>query len=267
MIHQFHDKKRINKRKKIIRNIIGFGIFIILSTMGALTYSGKIFNSIGLPIWKTQNIVTEKTGDLGYLVKTKASVYKENESLVQENMNLLNSMIDYQIVKTENDQLKELLGRSPANPSFVIANILTKPNHSLYDSIIIDIGTNNGIEIGNKVYVDSKIPVGEISKVYSNTSLVILYSNPNQVTEGVIDGSNATVSLVGRGAGNFEMTIPVDLSSEKGVMVTLPGASGEVVAVIDGIVSSPNEPVKKVILHSPVNIQSAKWVEVKIIKN
>jgi rod shape-determining protein MreC len=263
MIHQFHDKKRINKRKKIIRNIIGFGIFIILSTIGALTYSGKIFNNIGLPIWRAQNVVTEKASDLGYLVKTKESVYKENESLVQENMNLLNSMVDYQIVKNENDQLKELLGRIPVKSSFVVANILTKPNHSFYDSIIIDVGTNNGIELGNKVYVDSKIPVGEISKIYSDTSLVTLYSNPNQITEGVIDGSNATVELMGRGAGNFEMTIPLDLSSEKGTMVTLPGLSGEIVAVIDGIVSSVNEPVKKVILHSPVNIQSVKWVEVK----
>lgn len=207
--------------------------------------------------------MTEKASDLGYLVKTKESVYKENESLVQENMNLLNSMVDYQIVKNENDQLKELLGRIPVKSSFVVANILTKPNHSFYDSIIIDVGTNNGIELGNKVYVDSKIPVGEISKIYSDTSLVTLYSNPNQITEGVIDGSNATVELMGRGAGNFEMTIPLDLSSEKGTMVTLPGLSGEIVAVIDGIVSSVNEPVKKVILHSPVNIQSVKWVEVK----
>ena len=263
MIHQFHDKKRINKRKKIIRNIIGFGIFIILSTMGALTYSGKIFNNIGLPIWKTQNVITEKTSDLGYLLKTKESVYKENENLVQENTNLLNSMVDYQILKNENDQLKELLGRLPVKSSFVLGNILTKPNHSLYDSIIIDIGSDNGIEIGNKVYVDSVIPIGEISKIYPKTSLVTLYSNPSQITEGVIDGSNATVGLMGRGGGNFEMTIPLDLSSEKGVMVTLPGASWEVIAIIDGVVSSASEPLKKVILHSPVNIQSVKWVEVK----
>ena len=263
MIHQFQDKKRIIKRKRITRNIIGFGIFIIISIFGFFTFTGKIFNNIGLPIWKTQNIINDKVNDLGYLVKTKESVYKENENLVQENTNLINSMIDYQILKNENDQLKELLGSSLLKPDFIIANILTKPNHSLYDSIIIDIGSDNGVQIGNKVYVNNKIPVGEISKIYSNTSFVTLYSNPEQVTEGAIDISNATVNLIGRGGGNFEMTIPLDLSSEKGVMVTLPGASSDVLAIIDGVVSSPNEPVKKVILHSPVNIQNVKWVEVK----
>jgi rod shape-determining protein MreC len=263
MIHQFQDKKRIIKRKKIIRNIIGFGIFVILCSLGFLFYTGKIFNNIGLPIWKTQKLVRDTASDLGYLVRTKSSVYKENENLIQENKTLINSMIDYQILKDENDQLKGLLGRTESKQSFILSNILTKPNRSLYDSIIIDVGINEGIQIGNKVYVDSKIPVGQISKVYNNTSLVSLYSNPDSVTEAVIDGSNATVSLVGRGGGNFEMTIPIDLSSEKGVLVTLPGVSSEVVAVIDGVVSSINEPVKKVILHSPVNIQNVKWVEVK----
>jgi len=263
MIHQFQDKKRILRRKKTTRNIIGFSIFVILSALGFLTYSGKIFNGIGLPIWKTKQTITESFDSLGYLVRTKSSVYQENDNLKKENETLKNSMIDYQILKTENDQLKELLNNTPVKSSFVISNILSKPDHSLYDSIIIDIGTNNGIQIGNKVYVDSKIPIGEVSKVYSNTSFVTLYSNPNQITEGVVDGSNATVNLVGRGGGNFEMTIPIDLSSEKGIMISLPGASGEILAIIDGIVSAPNEPVKKVILHSPVNIQNVKWVEVK----
>jgi len=263
MMHQFQDKRKIIRRKRITRNIIGFGIFIIVFTLGFFAFTQKIFNYIGLPIWRTQNVIIQQTNDLGYLIKTKESVYRENESLIQENTNLNNSMIDYQILKNENDQLRELLGDNPSKPDFIIANILTKPNHSLYDSIIIDIGIDNGAQVGNKVYVNNKIPVGEISKVYSSTSLVTLYSNPEQVTEGVIDISNATVNLIGRGGGNFEMTIPLDLSSEKGVMVSLPGASGDILAIVDGLVSSPNEPVKKVILHSPVNIQNVKWVEVK----
>ena len=263
MIHQFQDKKRIIKRKKTTKIIIGFGFFVVLCSLGILTYTGKIFNSIGLPIWKTQKLVTDTASDLGYLVRTKSSVYKDNENLIQENTTLKNSMIDYQILKNENDQLKELLGRTESKQSFILSNILTKPNHSLYDSIIIDVGSNEGIQVGSKVYVDSKMPIGQIVKVYTNTSLVELYSNPDSETEAVIDGSNATVSLVGRGGGNFEMTIPIDLSSEKGVLVTIPGVTSEVLAVIDGVVSSPNEPVKKVILHSPINIQDVKWVEVK----
>jgi len=263
MMRQFHDKKQIIRRKRIVRNIIGFGIFVIFCAVGGLAYSGRLFNYIGVPIWKTQRLINQDINSVGYLVKTKASVYKENENLIQENSNLKNSMIDYQILKTENDQLKELLGRLPDNPPFVLANILTKPNRSLYDSIVIDIGSNVGITLGNKVYADAKIPIGEISKIYPNTSLVTLYSNPGQTTDAIIDGTNTTVSLIGRGGGNFEMSIPVDLSAENGVMVTLPSGQPEVIAIIDGVVSSANEPLKRIILHSPVNIQNLKWVQVK----
>jgi hypothetical protein len=79
----------------------------------------------------------------------------------------------------------------------------------------------------------------------------------------MLEGSNANVELVGRGGGNFEMTVPNELATDNGLTVVLPSSKSEVIAVIDGIISRPTDPVKKVILHSPVNIQSLKWVQIK----
>ena len=87
--------------------------------------------------------------------------------------------------------------------------------------------------------------------------------HPGQTIEGLLEGSNATVELVGRGGGNFEMTIPVELASEAGTAVILPGVHSQIIALVDAVISSPTDPVKKVILHSPVNIQGLKWVQVK----
>ena len=97
----------------------------------------------------------------------------------------------------------------------------------------------------------------------SKTSLVALYTNPGQKTEGFINGTNASVELVGRGGGNFEMVIPLELQVEKGTIVYLPGSTSQVLAVIGDVISQPTDPFKKVILSSPVNIQNLKWVEVK----
>lgn len=263
MIHQLRDKKRISRRKIIIRNVSIVGVLLLLGLTGILAWSGKLFIGIGRPLWKAENSLTATIHTATSLVRTKSSVFAENDKLIQENTDLKNSMVDYQILKSENDQLKEMLGRMPAKSNFTLATILTKPNRSPYDTIIVDGGSNIGFTEGMHVFANGTMPIGEISKVYDNASLVMLYSNPGQITEAVLDGSNTAVELIGRGGGNFEMTIPLDLSAENGRLVVLPSATSEVVAIVDAILSVPTDPMKKVLLRSPVNIQSLKWVEIK----
>lgn len=263
MIHQFRDKKKIERRRSIIRTIIALGIFLALCALGFLAWSGHILHFVAKPVWKAENAASGVVEDMGYVVRTKASVYAENDRLKEENATDKAAMIDYQILKKENEDLKALLGRLPAENKFTLATILTKPNRSPYDTIIIDIGSDAGITEGQRVFADGNIPIGTINTVYATTSLVMLYSNPGQTTEGALDGSNASVELLGRGGGNFEMTIPLDLSSESGSYVVMPAAKTEVLAIVDSVISNPTDPVKKVLLRSPANIQGLKWVEVK----
>lgn len=262
-MHQFRDKKQILRKRQLTRNLIGLGIFLILSFLGVWAYFGGFLNTIGLPIWKAKNTIVNDAESMGYVVRTKASVFRENQNLLKENTDLKNSMIDYQLLKKENEELKSLLSRIPVKANLTLATILTKPNASPYDTIIIDVGSDSNIKLGEKVYADEKSPIGEISKVYTNTSLVELYSNPEKVTKAVMDGTNTSVDLVGRGGGNFQMIIPHDLPSDNGAMVVLPNLTSEIIAIIDGVISMPADPNKKVILHSPINVQSLKWVLVK----
>ena len=218
---------------------------------------------LGKPFWNSRNFVNKNINESGYLLRTKESVYRKNRELVLENINLKNQIIDYSILKKENDDLKELMSRVKPEYKFILASILTKPNFSPYDTITIDLGSDSGIIIGDKVYANAITPIGEVDTVYKNTSIVVLYSNPGKVTIGMIEGTNTNIEIVGRGGGNFEMTTPVDLYVEKGKNILLPGISSEIVAVVGDIVSMQNDPMKKFILSSPVNIQDLKWVEVK----
>ncbi len=245
--------------------LIWVGVFSFLALVGFFTWSGAFFTAIGRPIWKVESLFTTKVQDAGYIVRTKASVFKENAVLTQENTDLKASMVDYQILMTENDQLKELFGRMPSNSSFILGNILIKPNRSPYDTIIIDIGLNAGIKEGDQVFANAQTPIGLIKKVYSNTALVVLYSSPGQTTKATLDGSNANVELVGQGGGDFNMSIPLDLSAEAGTDVIFPGINPQIIAIVEQVISAPTDPVKKVILRSPINVQSLKWVQVKNI--
>jgi len=235
----------------------------VLVILGVLTWTGKIFHFMARPVWKAEQSLTGSLYNINYLVRTKASISNENHNLIDEIFNLRTSMVDYQILRDENSQLKELLGRIPVKNEFILGNILTKPNHSPYDTIVIDVGGNYKIKEGNVIYANGNVPIGNISKVYENTSLATLYTNPGQKTEGFINGSNASVLLTGRGGGNFEMIIPIELSIEKGAIIYLPGSTSLVLAIVDEVISSPADPFKKVLLSSPINIQNLKWVEVK----
>jgi len=263
MIHQFRDKNQIAKKRRVIKNLIFLSIFLLLAVFGVYAFTSPLFHFIGRPIWKAKNVVANNVENIGYVVRTKASVYKENENLLKENVDLKTSMIDYQVLKNENISLKESLGRVPQGRDMVLSNILTKPNHSPYDTIIVDVGHNVGINTGNKVYSNVTIPIGEVSAVYENTSLVTLYSNPGKSTEAIIDISNTSVELIGRGGGNFEITVPVDISFNKGTSVLIPGIQSEIVATMQDVISLPNDPMKKILLSSPVNVQDLKWVFVK----
>ncbi|MES2931034.1 MAG: rod shape-determining protein MreC [Patescibacteria group bacterium] len=263
MIHTFRDKKNSARRRKTVRTIIGFAIFLLLAGIGALSWGSGFLHFIGRPIWKAENVTVSETKSLGYLVRTKSSVFRENENLTQENARLQSTMLDYQILKNENDQLKALFNRIASPPSFILAAILAKPNRSPYDTLIVDGGNEADISEKARVYAEGNIPLGEVSRVYAQTALVTLYSNPGSVTEAVLEGSNASVELVGRGGGNFEMMIPLELSADKGSFVVLPNLTNEIIAIVEEIISSPTDPVKRVILRSPVNIQALQWVEIK----
>lgn len=263
MIHQYLDKKQIIKRKKIIRNGIGFGLFFILAVVGGLSLFGGFSNFVGNPIWKIERAVVQGFNNINYLFNTKSTLTKENIILKEENSSIKLSMVDYQILKKENEDLKKTLGRMPQENKFILGNILTKPNYSPYDTIIIDIGEDVGLKEGDMIFANGNIPIGKINKVYEKTSLVYLFSNPGQKTEGFINGEiNASVELTGRGGGNFEMIIPMNLSIENGTVVYLPGNLSLVVAETREIISKPTDPFKKIILSSPVNVQNLKWVQV-----
>ncbi len=257
------DKNKINKRKKGIKRILFFVFVVLIFYMGVSGLVGGVFNFIGKPVWFLKNQATSFFENIGYFFDTKNYLYNENERLSKENNVLRLEMINYQILEEENNELKSILNNLPKNKEFILSNILSKPNISPYDKIIIDIGSINGVFDGDNIYAEGLIPIGTVEKVYGNTSLVSLYSNPGRKTEGFLTNSNATVTLVGRGGGNFEMVVPIELEIEKGSIVYLPGNNLISVAIVREITSRETDPFKKIILNSPVNVQDLKWVEVE----
>lgn len=193
----------------------------------------------------------------------RSSLEKENEDLRNKLMEAETKIANKGTLESENLELKEILSRKGEGKSFLLSAILAKPNRSLYDTLVIDVGEDQGVEVNDRVFAFGNIPIGRIAEVYGRTSKVILFTNPGEKTEAIINGKDIFIEAVGRGGGNFEIILPRDLVLELGTEITLPGITPYTLAILESIISDPRDSLQKAILVSPVNIQELRFVEVE----
>jgi cell shape-determining protein MreC len=252
------------KQKKIVRIAAGVAALLFLFFFREAVFNGLSGVSQGVlhPVLVLGRGIGEKFGNLGSYFVSKNSLYRQNQDLQSK----LNSdearMMNYDSVVADNLNLKEVLGRKNEKTPMTLAAILSKPNQSPYDTLIIDAGQENGIKTGSTVFALGNIPIGRIVETYPNSAKVVLFSNAGEKTTVNISGKNLSAELLGRGGGNFEMIMPKDFTLQAGDQIVLPGINSFVVAITETIISDPRDPFTKALLSSPVNVQALKFVQV-----
>ena len=255
------DKKKSNiKVVTFILVAIFLFIFIFGSAMMYSSFSGSSL-FLSKPFFTFGQNISARFSSWGTYFESKKSINSENEKLKLENMELSARLSNYQILENENKELKEIFERK-GNRNFILGNILVKPNRSLYDTLILDVGENMGVKVGQKVYAYGYVPLGYVGEVYDNTSKIILYSTSREKVDVIVSSSGTTLSASGRGNGNFEMILPRDFDISVGEVIYLPGTV-QTLATVSGIISDPRDSFKKALLKSPVNIFELRFVEVE----
>lgn len=259
------DKK--TKRKKFYKIALGVVILIILFYFRSGIWSGLSYvsHTIFRPVLVSGNTIGEKLSNARSYFTSKNSLYKENENLKSQILESQADRANYSSILAENINLKNILGRKElenAKVSMVLASILSKPNQSPYDTLVIDIGKEQAIKERDMVFALGDIPIGRVAEVYSNSAKVVLFSSSGETTQVVITGKDVFLEMIGRGGGNFEMILPRDFILTKGDQVVLPGIIPYVVGIVETTISDPRDPFLKALLVSPINIQELKFVEV-----
>jgi len=254
------------KRNKLFKYLIFVVILFVLIYFRSGIFYGLSYVSSAIfrPVQILGNGIGEKLSNMGAYFYSKSSLFLENQDLKSKLSEQEARMSNYNSVLDENLKIKEMLGRKQEKADMILAGILSRPNKSPYDTLIIDIGTKNGIMVGQKVFALGNVPIGRVAEVYLYTSKVILYSNPGETTEVIISGEDTFMQMIGRGGGNFEMILPRDFVLEKGTEVVLPGIIPYIVGTVQTIISDPRDSFQKALLSSPVNIQELKFVEIEI---
>lgn len=193
---------------------------------------------------------------------SKQSLIKKVIALQSELDTKNASLFSLSTLEKENESLKTELGREGGIKG-TLARVVVPPNRSIYDTMVIDIGENEKITVGQEVFAFGSIALGTISEVLPHSSTVLLYSASNRETSGTVTGSDLSVTLIGRGAGEYEVRMPRDITFEQGGVISQQSLALHPLATIQKIVTDPRDPFQRLLAKVPVNLQTLKWVVVK----
>jgi cell shape-determining protein MreC len=188
-------------------------------------------------------------------------------------------------LQTENEYLRSLLGKTPEDSNMILAGVIERPPRTPFDSLVIDIGSDQDILEGDMVFSDSVYAIGMISSVSGHTSTVTLFSSAgqkidaliNSPIEGVKDDSGVGTSTVksrvkdalnpvvaeGQGAGNFYIKLPKNIKVKVGDPVVWPSAETILLGAVEVVESGEGEAYSQLRFKSPINMNSLRYVQVK----
>jgi cell shape-determining protein MreC len=142
----------------------------------------------------------------------------------------------------------------------MLAAVLKHPPLVPFDELIIDIGSEDGVAVGNKVYAVGNVIIGRVVDVLGNTSKVSLLSSPGESFSSIVGAGKISGTAFGRGGGQYEISLPRDTVVSIGDVVSVPSIDHQIVGIVSAIIKDPAEPFQKVIFIPPMNIYDARWV-------
>lgn len=135
-------------------------------------------------------------------------------------------------IEAENVRLRSLLQFRDVNPSYtykggqVVGRLVANEPSNIIHSILIDIGSNNGIESGMPVVTERGL-VGRVTEVYSNAARVLLITDSSSNVNAMLQNTRLRGILRGRTNQSPIMDyLPQDQSILVGDIVVTSGEGG-----------------------------------------
>ncbi len=256
----FQNRRR-NARLKIFWSLI---ILILILIFLSTPWARRVLFYVANPVWQIEKSITRAFDHLVIYFDSKQTLAQENDELKNQLQVLTELKGINLILQSENDSLKNLLGRKDAKHKTVLAAVLVKPPKNLFDILLIDAGLNQGIKVGDKVIAESNVYIGEISEVFSDTSKVILYSSPGEKRAVALGTSGVAAEAVGRGGGNFSIDLPREIGAKEGDVIYIPSITPNVFGIVEKILFEDKDSFQTILFKSPINLSELNFVEILI---
>lgn len=250
-------KKTVSRTRWILWGALASLIIVII----VFAASSVIQRIAAGPAWIRNQAESGIETAYGMLTPKRALLAKIKELEAQVDVANANE-IELQTLRSANESLRKELSYVAHPETVIAAQILYKPSDSLYNSLVIDRGTRDGIRQGQLVTSQGTIGLGTVASVTASTATVRLFSGPQFSGDVVMKADSITVPATGRGGGNFEIHIPQSIKVTKGDLIAFPDKPDMTIGIIESIDFDPRDPFQTVLTRTPVNVQELQFVEV-----
>lgn len=260
MITSFrHDQARLHKRRQIFAAIAIFALTIFFARGPLEAPLAGVLHAVGRPFWSLKISVTDHFEGMITLFRSKSSLEAENKKL-KDTLDLVAAeAYSRNLLAAENEVLKTKLGRSPEF-ALTLARVLVAPSVSPYDTLIIDVGADHGVVPNMEVFGDGDFKIGEVTRVFSRSAVVSLYSTPDMELPVIIGSSSLPTIARGAGGGNFRATLPKGAPVAVGDVALIPALAPEYVGVVDAIDRPEGSSLQTIFIKLPFNLFTLQWV-------
>jgi rod shape-determining protein MreC len=171
-----------------------------------------LFLEIVFPFQKTFYLLGRAVAGTGEFLGSIGDLKKENESLLKENNNLSAEIARLNDEKNENVSLREQLKLAPKQKfNLEAAFVIGQDPQRLGSWIMIDKGSDNGIQTEMPVIVYEGILIGKVAEVTAHSAKIILLSDSTSVVN-VMDSETESRGVL---KGEYGLGILLDMVSQQ----------------------------------------------------
>lgn len=261
--------KKVGGQARRLRWLVFFLVAAGLLLLGRSSWSSSLQGfalTIGRPFLQFRD-------NLGGGVSRLVSGFREKESLFLENQRLQETvaalearLLNYELLKRDNETLREMFGAATPPLLPISAKVISTVWQSPYNLLILDLGSANrtrDFQVGDLVLAHNSILLGAVAEISRNTSKVKLFSAPGTELPVAVGETAVPGLAIGRGGGNFKISLPRSLEVKTGDVVTAPSFGDQlVVGVVEAVEKNEESSLQTLFLRTPLNLFQLDYVAI-----
>lgn len=235
-------------------------LFLILNYFKLTSFHTFGFFVSG-PVLKTKEVILSPFNNFFAYFKSKQELEEKNKELEKEISNLKIEVLSSEILRFEYQSiLKETENsKQETEQSVEIAKVILKPPFSSFDNLVLG-GQFDQSDLNQKVFYRN-IFIGEIVEITNKTAIVKLASASKNISPVKLSDGNL-FEAIGKGYGQYEITLPKDVEVKVGDPVAYPENEIVLFGVVNKVVTSEDDLFNKVLFNIPIDFAEINYVRI-----
>lgn len=192
------------------------------------------------PILSGQTVLQRSLSWLPSIWQEKAELQDIITTLQQKLLKTPDTQAELRRLQEENSRLRQIL--HIPDQKKVAASVIGRPPSLPFDMIIIDQGSDAGIELHAPVYSNDSEVIGITTQVTDRSAHTTLFTSPGFTTPVFLPHSNILTTIEGLGGGVARVTVPQNIPLSFGDVVVLPSIHPGTIGTISTIEQEATNP-------------------------